>query len=489
MARTAPVLALGLAASLLSACIDMAPTYRRPVQPTPAQFPTGPAYAPAPAAQQPVVGWRDFFSDPRLKTVIEQALANNRDLRIAVANIAAARAQYRVQRAALFPTVAGQAAATYGQEPINVIARGVAPAGDTGAVDERLYSLTAGFTSYQLDLFGRVRDLSRAAQEQYFASRQARDAAQITLVSEVASAYLTVGSDRALLKVAQDTLRSSTESLEVTKRLFEEGIDSELDVSQAQTIVEQSRFDVARLTTLIAQDRNALDLLVGAPVGDDLLPPGVGEPIVVLDRLPAAISSGVLLYRPDVLQAEDQLRAANANIGAARAAFFPSISLTGAGGVTSLALSTLFQGSSHVWTFAPTVSQTLFDGGVNRGNLEFAKAQRDIGVASYEKAIQTAFREVADALAQRGTIDEQFAAQSALTAASANALRLSTARFKEGSDTYLNVLIAQRTLYSAQQTLVASQLAKATNLVTLYAALGGGLNAPTPWPGPAQGTP
>jgi multidrug efflux system outer membrane protein len=230
--------------------------------------------------------------------------------------------------------------------------------------------------------------------------------------------------------------------------------------------------------TVVAQDRNALDLVVGAPVSDDLLPPDVSDSIVVLDRLPAALGSTVLLQRPDVLEAEEQLRADNANIGAARAAFFPSIALTGSGGLTSLALSTLFQGASSTWMFAPVISQTIFDAGSNLGNLDYAKAQRDISIANYEKSIQTAFREVADALAERGTISEQLEAQQTLTAAAADSLRLSTARFQQGSDTYLNVLIAERALYSARQTLVATELAKATNLVTLYAALGGGLSTP-----------
>lgn len=426
-----------------------------------------------------MVGWREFFSDTRLKTVIEQALVNNRDLRVAVANIAAARAQYHVQRSALFPTVNAQAAATLAQEPTNVISAGAIPGGGAGFFNEHIYSLTGGFTAYQLDLFGKVRNLTRAAREQYLASRQARDAVQITLVSEVAADYLAVGSDRALLQIAEDTLKSGTESLDVTQHRLDAGVASQLDVSQAQTIVQQARFDVARLTTQVAQDRNALDLVVGAPVGDDLLPGGIGDPVMVLERLPAAVDSSVLLGRPDVLQAEDQLRAVNADIGVARAAFFPSISLTGSGGVTSLALSTLFKGAAETWTFAPTVSQTLLDFGANRGSLNLARAQRDAGVANYEKAIQTAFREVADALAERGTIEEQLAAQAALTAATAETLRLSSARYERGSDTYLNVLIAQRSDYAARQTLVASQLAKAVNLVTLYSALGGGLNAPT----------
>ena len=323
-----------------------------------------------------------------------------------------------------------------------------------------------------------MRNLSRAAQDQYFATQAARDAAQITLVSAVAADYLTIGSDRTLLKIAEDTLGSSGESLTVIQRRFAAGVDSELDVSQARTVVEQARFDVARLTTQVAQDRNALDLVVGAPVADDLLPAAIGDPVVVLENLPEAVDSSVLLKRPDVLQAEDQLRASNADIGASRAAFFPSISLTGSGGVTSLALSTLFKGASETWSFAPTVGQTLFDAGANRGALSYAKAERDVGVANYEKAIQVAFREVADALAQRGTIDEQLAAQQALTDAAADSLRLSTARYQRGSDTYLNVLIAQRSLYAAQQTLVAAQLAKAGNLVTLYTVLGGGLDLP-----------
>jgi multidrug efflux system outer membrane protein len=473
MRRTA-LLAL-LVATMLTGCIDLAPAYHRPAAPTPATFPTGPAYAPPPAEAQPVVGWRDFFSDPKLKAVIERALAENRDLRVAVANIAAARAQYHVQRAALFPTITAQAGATLGQEPASVVSGGAAP-GASGAFDEHIYSLTAGTSAFEVDLFGKIRDLTRAQQDRYFATQQARDAAQITLVSEVAADYLAIGADRALLTIAQDTLKSGTASLTVTQQRFTVGVASGLDVSQAQTIVQQARFDVARLTTQVAQDRNALDLVVGAPVGDELLPDGAGEPIVVLNRLPAAVSSSALLERPDVLEAEDQLRAANANIGAARAAFFPNIELTGSGGLTSLALSALFQGASGTWAFAPAITQTLFDAGANRGNLELAKAQRDAGVATYEKAIQTAFREVADALAQRGTIDEQLAAQEALTSANGDALKLSTARYEHGSDTYLNVLIAQRSYYAARQTLVASELAKSTNLVTLYAALGGGLN-------------
>jgi multidrug efflux system outer membrane protein len=464
----------------LAGCIDLAPAYHRPASPVPARFPVGPAYPSVPAAPSPLASWREFFSDSKLRDVIEAALANNRDLRMAVANIAAARAQYHVQRAALFPKVDASASANYGQEPLSVVSGGAVAPGKSTEFNERLYSVGAGFTAWQLDLFGKVRDLTRAAQEQYFATRQARDAAQITLVGEVATDFLTLRADNALLVVARDTLESSTETLAVTRRRFEAGVASELDVSQAETLAQQARFDIARLTTQVAQDRNALELVVGAPVPDRDLPTDSAGEVVVLDRLPAAVSSEVLLARPDVLQAEDALRAANASIGAARANFFPQISLTASGGLTSLALSTLFRGASSTWSFAPTVTQTLFDAGANRGNLALARAQRDLAVANYEKAIQTAFREVADALAQRGTIDEQLAAQVRLVQAARQYLDLAAARYQAGADTYLNVLIAQRSLYAAQQSLVGAGLAKSANLVTLYGALGGGLDTTRP---------
>ncbi len=478
---------IGLAALALTGCIDLAPAYHRPAQPTPAAFPTGPAYAPPSATVQPVVGWRDFFSDPKLKTVIDEALANNRDLREAVANIAAARAQYQVQRADLYPHLSANASATFGEFPSTTSFVGQPPPGGAaaapprsggGSIHEHQFDLNLGVSAFELDLFGKLRNLSRAAQDQYFATREARDLAQITLIDEVAGDYLTLASDRSLLKIAEETVINGGKTLDLTRARFGGGIASQLDVSQAQTIVEQARFDVARLTTQAALDRNALELVVGAPVTDDLLPAQIGAPVVVLSRLPAGLSSAVLLRRPDVVQAEDQLKAANANIGAARAAFFPTLSLTGSGGLTSNALSTLFRGAAATWTFAPQITQPIFDFGANRGNLNLAKAQRDLAVATYEKAIQTAFREVADALAQRGTIDTELAAQRALVGAALEALTLADARYQAGADTYLNALIAQRTYYAAQQTLVTSELTEATNLVTLYTVLGGGLDAP-----------
>jgi multidrug efflux system outer membrane protein len=474
--RRALVFTLLLAAVALGGCIDLAPRYRRPALPTPAAFPAGAAYAPPPAAAQPVESWRSFFADPRLKTIIAQALANNRDLRIALANVAASRGQYVVQRAAQFPKLNGTASATYGQTPLNVLGGGAFAPGQSQVFNERLYNVGAGVSAWQLDLFGKLRNSTRAALDTYFATREARDAAQITIVGEVANDWLTLGSDRALLAIAKDTRKSGAATVALTRARFASGVASALDVSQAETVEEQARFDVGRLTTLVAQDRNALELVVGAPVADDLLPPDIDSDGVVLSRLPAGLPATVLLARPDVVQAEDQLKAANANIGVARAAFFPDISLTGSGGVTSLALSTLFRSSALTWSFAPTITQPIFDFGANRGNLTQARAQRDAAVATYEKAIQTAFREVADALAQRGTIEEQLAAQAALTASSQEAYRLSEARYERGSDTFLNALVAERTFYAARQTLAQTRLARAANLVSLYTTLGGGLD-------------
>jgi multidrug efflux system outer membrane protein len=460
------------AAATLGGCVDLAPAYRRPALPTPTVFPSGPAYAPAPAVAAPIVGWQAFFVDPRLKRVIALALADNRDLRVAVANIALAQSKYQVQRAAQFPTLTASAQASLGQFPATQAG------GGQGHVTSRQYSLGLGVNAWQLDLFGKLRNLSRAAQDQVLASRAARDEAQLVLVDEVASDYLTLASDRSLLAIATDTLASGRTSLDLTKARLAAGVASGLDVDQAATIVEQARFDVARLTTQVAQDRNALELVVGAPVADADLPPALDGEVAMLERLPGAVSSTVLLDRPDVVQAEAGLKAANANIGAARAAFFPDISLTGSGGLASLALSSLFRGASATWSFIPTLSQTIFDFGANRGALAGAKAQRDIAVAQYEKAIQTAFREVADALAQRGTIDEQAAAQAALTEANRQAYEIANARYRAGADTYLNVLVAQRGYYAARQTLTTTRLARQLNLVTLYGVLGGGLDAP-----------
>jgi len=470
--RSAPIKTLAAVLAIALAGCTMAPAYRRPAPPVPATSPSGPAYpAVAPADQAaPLAGWRDLFTDPNLRAMIDQALANNRDLRIAVANIQAARAQYQVQRSALLPTISAQGAESYTRTPANI--EGIP--GLKGSIDTRYYSAEVGFSAWEIDLFGRIRSLTRAQQEQYFATEEARRTAQITLIAEVAGDYLIYGSDSALLKISQDTLTSGQASLDVTEKRLNGGVGTGLDVAQARTIVEQAKADVARLTTQVAQDKNALDLVVGAPVDQALLPSDVDMAIARPDALPSAIRSEVLLSRPDVVEAEEQLKAANANIGAARAAFFPSLTLTAQDGVASTALQTLFRAGTSAWTFAPNIAQPIFDYGKNRANLHYAKAERDVAVATYEKSIQTAFREVADALAERGTIDQQLAGERGLVDASADALTLATARYDRGADTYLNELIAQRSLYVAQQTLVSTRLAAATNLVTLYTVLGGG---------------
>jgi multidrug efflux system outer membrane protein len=468
------------AIALLAGCGTLEPDYDRPAAPTPAAFPTGPAY-PAPPGVDPIqaakIAWEAFFTDQKLRAVISTALANNRDMRVAVANIEAARAQYRVQRSALFPTVDASTGATYGRDYV-----GATPGLSSGAGASTPYetshefTTSVGFTAYEIDLFGRIRSLAHGALEQYLATEEARRTERISLIAEVATDYMTLSADMASLSQYKDDLVSSRESLEVTRGRFNAGIAAELDVTQADTLVQQARASVASATTTVATDQNALTLVVGAPVPDDLLPDGGTDRAMVMETLPVGLDSRVLLSRPDVLEAEHTLKSANAEIGAARAAFFPAISLTASGGTTSAAFAQLFKGASAVWSFAPSVSIPIFDGGANQANLDYDKAERTVDIAKYEQAIQTAFREVADALARRGTMDEEVSADRALVAAAATGLTLSTARYDRGADTYLNVLIARRTLYSAQQTLITGGLTRSTNLVTLYKTLGGGLD-------------
>lgn len=483
---TKPLLALLAAGTLLAGC-DLAPRYVRPAGAVPVSLPQGGGY-PAPRPDAPadvtLVGWRDFFTDPRLVQVIETGLANNRDLRVAVANVLQARAQYGAQRAERLPTVTANGTATYTN---NVFGATGSTASGTGAgagsgasvgtssSDVRFYSLNAGVSAFELDLFGRVRNLTRAAQEQYFASEEAQRSARISLIAEIATAWATMASDQDRLRIARDTLRTFEETLRLTRAQFRIGVASELESRQAETNFEGARNDVAALTAQIAQDQNALNLLVGTTVPAALLPEALGSADVTRDALPADLSSAVLLRRPDVLQAEHQLIAQNANIGAARAAFFPQISLTGTVGTISTALSGLFGAGSFTYTGSPGISLPIFDGGRNRANLRYAQASQQAAVATYEKAIQTAFREVADALAQRGTIGEQLGAQSRRAEAARVAARLSEARYRAGVDSFLTALDAQRTAYAAQQQLVATRLTRASNLVELYRALGGGL--------------
>ena len=456
----------------LSGC-TMVPKYTRPEAPVPQAWPSGPAYQKTAAAPGAAVAadlnWREFFTEDRLQKIIETALNNNRDLRVAALQVKRARALYRVQRDELLPRV-----------ETNVIAskQRVRISGQPGLVTIEEYGVNLGVSSWEIDFFGRIRSLSQKALEEFFATESARRSAQILLVSEVANAYLTLAADRENLKLAESTLKTQQAAYHIIQRRFEVGLTPELDLRQAQTRVDAARVDVARYTQLSAQDENALNLLAGTPVPADLLP---GELTVVkpLPDVSPGTSSVVLLQRPDIIQAEHQLKAANANIGAARAAFFPRISLTTAMGTASGDLSGLFKSGSFVWNYAPQIVLPIFDARTWSA-LKVTKVEREIAVAQYERAIQGAFKEVADALAVKGTLGEQMAAQQSLVEATAKTYKLSNARYAKGIDIYLNVLDAQRSLYNAQRDLIAIRLAKLANQVRLYAVLGGGGDSNTP---------
>ncbi|EAT07616.1 efflux transporter outer membrane subunit [Sphingobium sp. 10 DY56-G10] len=457
--------------SLALAACDMAPKYVRPDLPVPVESPQGPAYAETGegvAAIPAETAWRDFFTDPRMVRVIETALTNNRDLRIAVANVAQARAQYRVQRADLFPSVNASGTATYSEQPLVQF-------GQTQRLNNDVYQAQVGISAWEIDLFGRVRNLSKAALEQFFATDENRKAAQTSLVAETANAWLVMAADQERLRIARELEGAFGKTLALTKARFERGIASELEVRQAQTSYDQARSDIAEATTLVAQDQNALNLLAGTTVPASDLPDSLTPEGATLENLPANITSDVLLQRPDIASAEHQLRAANANIGAARAAFFPNISLTAAFGSISQGLSNLFGSGSDFWSVAPSANLPIFDFGRNQGNLRYARATYDAMVATYEKSVQTGFREVADALARRGTMERQLEAQTSLRDSARVAYTLSEARFRAGVDSFLTTLDSQRSLYTAEQSLVATRLTREANMVELYRAMGGGL--------------
>ena len=460
-------LSLLAAALVLTGCANLAPAYERPATPVPAAYPG----AAADGAAATDIDWRTFFADGKLRSLIALALDNNRDLRVAILNIEQARAQYRVQDAQTLPTVNATGSGTSARTPASLSSTGT-------AVTSHQYSANLGVSAYELDLFGRVRNLSSQALEQFLATEQARRTTQISLVAEVTSGYLTWAADLERLALARETLRSQSESYQLTQTRYELGAASALTLRQLQTSVESARVDVARYTGQVAQDRNALALLLGTQVPDALAPDALGDALNALPDLPAGVPSDLLLRRPDLLQSEHQLKAATANIGVARAAFYPRISLTATAGSSSADLSGLFKAGSGSWSFIPQISLPIFDGGANQANLDSAKAAQGIAVAQYEKAIQTAFREVADALAQRSAVGDQLQAQNALVQASGEVLQMSQARFDRGVDSYLDVLDAQRSWYSARQTLIATRLARLTNGVTLYKALGGGWSAP-----------
>jgi len=462
-------MALMLGAVLLFGGCSLAPEYRQPAAPVPETWPAGPAYdnaqdtsgAPVPAH----LPWRSFFADKRLVQVIETALENNRDLRIAALNVQRARAIYGIQRAALYPAVDATATGSKERLPADLSSSG-------DATTQERYEVNLGIAAWEIDFFGRLRSLRDQALEAYLATEEARRSAQILLVSEVAKAYLAMAADTENLELASTTLETQQESHFIVKRRYEVGIATELDLRRSQTQVDTARRDVALYTQFVAQDRNALELLTGTPVPAALLPPelSVLEPA---GEISAGISSEVLLTRPDIQAAEHRLKGANANIGAARAALFPRVSLTTAIGTASAELSGLFDSGSETWLFAPRAVLPIFDARLWSA-LEVTKAEQALAVAQYENAIQTAFREVADALAVRGTVEEQVAAQQSVVAANEETYRLSLKRYDKGLDSYLGVLDAQRSLYLSQRVLVALVLQQQVNRAQLYAVLGGG---------------
>jgi multidrug efflux system outer membrane protein len=462
--RDAAVRSAAFAAALLAlaGCSTLIPPYERPAAPVPSSYAA--ATLPGASSGSEAAGdldWQRFYADPRLSRLIAIALANNRDLRVAVLNIEQTRALYQVRRADELPSVG--AGATVSRTP-------------TGAKVVTAYAVGFAVSGYELDLFGRVHDLSEAALSQYFATAENRKAVQISLIASVATAYVSLLADDELLRVTRQTLATREDGSRLTKLRFDNGASSELDYRQAESLLEGARVALAQAVRQKALDENALQLLVGQALPADLPAPLALDAGQVTTDVPAGLPSELLTRRPDVRSSERQLLAANANIGAARAAFFPRITLTANLGTASSELSGLFKGGSYAFTGTAQLLQPIFDAGRNRANLDVATVNRDIAIAQYEKSIQTAFREVSDALAGRATLGEQLRAQAAQTNALAITYKLADLRYRAGAASYLDTLDAQRSLFAAQQALVQTQALQLQNLVALYRALGGGWN-------------
>ncbi|WP_369942451.1 efflux transporter outer membrane subunit [Xanthomonas medicagonis] len=463
---------LGLACAVAMTGCSLAPSYVRPATPVPARFDNAAVATPAADDTLPALpDWRAVFLDPRLRQVIAQGLEHNRDLRVAMLSIDKARAQYRIQRAALAPSL--DATASSGRQ------RTSASASDSGSAQvDSSDTLQVGISSWELDLFGRLRSLNNEALETWLASAETQRGVRLSLIGQIADAWLTVGADQQLLNLARQTLDSQEQTLRRSRDQHANGIGSGLDLAQIESSVDAARVAVARDAAQLAQDRNALQLLVGVPVDAALVPSAdVIDDGVALAPVPARLPAAVLLQRPDVLAAEHALKAANADIGAARAAFFPSLTLTASSGRGSDVLSTLFSAGSRTWSFVPSITAPIFHAGALKASLDASKIGKDIAVAQYEKAIQSAFADVADTLAQRDQLDAQLAAQQALVEATRRSHDLAEARYRVGADGYLQVLDAQRSLFAAQQDLIALRLQDDSNRVALYTALGGGADA------------
>lgn len=473
------------------------PHYQQPTLPVATTYPSADAAYQSDRAHQPaatglgpasLIGWRAVFADPRLQALIAIALENNRNLRIAVLNIMASHAQYIAQRANLFPTINGTLESEVVGNPTSAAEPSGAPSSSTatsttetlpsatgtGHTITRLYSASVGFTSYELDVFGHTRSLTRSQFELYLSQAETRRSTQISLVAEVANDYITLIADQEQLKIAQQTLDAQSKSYAITSAMFQQGATTLLSLREAETTVDTAKASVAQYTRLVAQDNNRLTLDIGEPIPADL---PAGRDLIqqnIMANLPAGLPSSLLTQRPDIMAAEHTLRSANAQIGAARAAFFPSITLTASGGTTSNLLNKLFTPAAETWTFQPEITIPIFTWQQNEANLDYAKVEKRIDIATYEQTIQTAFREVADGLAARGTYLDQLSAQFQLVSAYQDAYRLAELRFRSGADSYVTTLDTQQSLFSAEQTLVSLKAAQLQNLVGLYKALGGG---------------
>jgi multidrug efflux system outer membrane protein len=444
----------------------MAPDYQRPEAPIAAAYPdaASPAAAMRPASD---IGWREFFPDPRLQSLIELALENNRDLRLAALNIEAARAQYNIQRADQIPNLNASGSFNRSRTPASI-----SPFHETMTTSQ--YQVGLGIAAFELDFFGRIRSLSDAALAQYLATEEARRAALISLIAEVGRAYLTEQAFAEQLALARQALQVREDAYRLAQQRYDAGVSSAIDLRQQETLVEAARISSAMLSRQQAQAANALTLLIGAPTSRLPVAEHLSTQHMITD-IPAGLPSALLSQRPDIRAAEQRLIAANASIGATRAAFFPRISLTGSIGTASTELSDLFGSGTGIWSFMPQITLPIFDGGRNRANLRLSEGRKNQAIVQYEQAIQTAFREVADALVARGTLEDQLAAQERFYRAQSELLKLAQQRYDSGIASYLEVLDAQRQLFAAEQDLVQTRQLRLTNAIDLYRALGGGL--------------
>ncbi len=465
MRKTFSLAAMPLAIMLVLSGCTMEPKYERPALPVAAHYDLESHHA----GNGADIRWQSFFTDPVMHQLIASALANNRDLRVAALNVEVARSQVQIDRAALLPSVALSGSQTATHLPANLYSTA-----STGPVTYQEFNTSLGVSAWELDFFGRLRSLRDQALESYLATAATQRATQISLISQVASAYLSLCADNELLTLAQSTVKSQQDSYNLTKRSVDGGVSSEQDLVQAETSVRAAQADVASYTRLVRQDVNALALLVGSHLPADMLAKARLKKDWRFPATPAGLPSDLLTRRPDIIAAEHTLKAANANIGAARAAFFPSISLTASGGSTSSSLGHLLEGGTAAWSFGPAINLPIFDGGVNSANLDVAHLKKRIEVADYEKSIQTAFKEVGDALAGQDTYQDELNARRQDEQANQRNYDFAHLRYQEGVDNYLNVLVAQRSLYAAQQSLITTQLGQLNQQITLYKTLGGG---------------